>query len=253
MPAIESSEMADHFSIVAASYAEYRPSYPPELAAYLAGLAPGRSLAWDCGTGSGQAAVLLAEHFARVVATDLSQGQLAHAAPHPRVEYRASPERASGLAAASVDLVTVAQAAHWFDLPAFYAEVDRVLVAGGVLAIWGYAEIRISAEIDLVVSGFEHGRVGRYWPKGRELATSQYRTLPFPYHRLDTPSFVMEHRWTSAEFLGYVGSWSAVARGRQAEGRDPLADVAPELQRLWGPAARDVRWPLHLLVGRRPA
>jgi SAM-dependent methyltransferase len=244
--------MPDHFSVIAASYAEYRPSYPPELATYLAGIAPGRSLAWDCGTGSGQAAVLLAEAFDRVVATDLSAAQLAHATRHPKVEYRAAPERASGLAAASCDLVTVAQAAHWFDLPAYYAEVDRVLVPGGILAIWGYAVIHVSPAIDPVITAFEYQRVGTYWPPGRELATSQYRTLPFPYPRLGTPSFVMSRRWTVDEFLGYMGSWSAVARGRQAEGRDPLEDVAGDLAALWGPEPRDVRWPLHLLVGRRP-
>src|SRR5262245_40543455 len=129
---------ADHFSGHAADYAEHRPGYPAELCAFLATVAPARGLVWDCGTGSGQAAVVLAARFEHVVATDPSAAQLAHARLHPRVEYRTAPERDSGLPPGSCDLVTAAQAAHWFDLPAFYAEADRVLRSGGVLAIWCY-------------------------------------------------------------------------------------------------------------------
>jgi SAM-dependent methyltransferase len=240
----------DHFSSVAAKYAECRPSYPVSLATWLGGLTPGRARAWDCGTGSGQAAVMLATAFDHVVATDPSPEQLKHAQAHSRVEYRLGPEAASGLASASCDLVTAAQAAHWFDLPAFYAEVHRVLKPNGVLAIWGYAPILVAPAIDPVVAWFEHQRVGPYWPAGRELANTQYRTLPFPYARLEAPAFVMERHWTCLEFLGYVSTWSAVQRCREAEGRDPMLEMAAALEPVWGADPRDVRWPLHLLVGR---
>jgi SAM-dependent methyltransferase len=239
----------DHFSSVAAKYAEHRPSYPSSLATFLATLAPGRTQAWDCGTGSGQAAVMLAAEFDHVVATDPSPQQLAHAKRHRHVEYRLGPESASGLPTASCDLAAAAQAAHWFDLPAFYAEVNRVLKPGGVVAVWGYAVIHVNPAIDPVVGWFEHERVGPHWPPGRELANDRYRTLLFPYQRLDAPSFVMERRWTCTQFLDYLGTWSAVLRCRQATGRDPIEDVAPRLGSLWGSEARDVRWPIHLLVG----
>jgi ubiquinone/menaquinone biosynthesis C-methylase UbiE len=242
----------DHFSSVAPKYAECRPSYPSALTVYLGTLVPSHQLAWDCGTGSGQAARILAEVFERVHATDPSDAQLRHALPHPRVEYRKGVEAASGLPDESCDLVTAAQAAHWFDLPAFYREVDRVLRPRGVLAVWGYAPIRVSPLIDPIVARFEHQDVGPYWPKGRELATNQYRDLPFPYRRLDTPAFTMERQWSCAEFLGYLGTWSAVDRYRAAEGKDPVADVAAKLEPLWGPSTRLVAWPLHLLAGRKP-
>jgi SAM-dependent methyltransferase len=240
----------DHFSAVAAQYAESRPSYPAELAAFLAGLAPARSLAWDCATGNGQAAVLLAEYFDRVAATDLSESQLQHATPHPRVEYRRGREFESGLAEASCDLVTVAQAAHWFDLSAFYDEVRRVLKPGGVLAIWGYARIFVNPEIDRVLRWFEYERVGQYWPPGRELARDEYRGLPFPFPRLDAPAFTIERSWTCADMLGMLSSTSAAAKCCEIEGHDPVADVAPKLEPLWGPERRTVRWPIHMLVGR---
>lgn len=159
---------------------------------------------------------------------------------------------ASGLPGQSCDLVTSAQAAHWFDVPAFYAEVDRVLKPGGILAVWGYAAILVSPSIDPVIARFEHEHVGSYWPEGRDLATNQYRDLPFPYPRLQTPSFIMERQWTCAEFLGYLGTWSAVDRFRAAEHRDPVADVATVLEPLWGPSTRRVAWPIHLLAGRKP-
>jgi SAM-dependent methyltransferase len=242
----------DHFSSVAATYAECRPCYPPALATFLASLAPSRLLAWDCGTGSGQAAGILAGAFERVVATDPSDAQLSHAARHPRIEYRKGSDAASGLPGESCDLVSAAQAAHWFDIPAFYAEANRVLKRGGVLAVWGYAPIHVSPSIDPVIASFEHEQMGSYWPKGRELATHQYRDLPFPYDRLDSPPFIMEHEWTCAQLLGYLGTWSAVDRYRAAEHRDPVADIAAVLEPLWGPSTRLVTWPIHLLVGRKP-
>jgi SAM-dependent methyltransferase len=241
----------DHFSSVAARYAECRPSYPPALPSYLAGLAPARRLVWDCGTGSGQAAVLLAEHFERVIATDPSEQQLRHAAHHPRVAYHSGSERASSLGEASCDLATAAQAAHWFDLPAFHAEVERVLKPGGVLAIWGYARIIVSGEIDPVVTWFEHERVGPYWPKGRELATSGYRDMAFPFPRIEAPVFVMERIWTCDQFVGYLDTWSAVDAFRRQETRDPLPEAAAALAALWGSRPRLVRWPIHMMVGRK--
>jgi SAM-dependent methyltransferase len=244
--------VADHFSSVASAYAAHRPSYPPELTRWLASQAPGRRLAWDCGTGSGQAAVLLADEFERVVATDPSEAQLRHAAAHLRVDYRLSSAADSGLPSGSCDLVAAAQAVHWFDLPSFYAEVDRVLRLDGVLALWGYARIEIAPVIDEAVQRFERITVGDCWPPGRERATDQYRGLPFPYPRIEPPRFVMERRWPCARFLEYVRTWSAVERYRRAHGKDPVLELAAEIEARWGPEERDVRWPLHMLAGRRP-
>jgi SAM-dependent methyltransferase len=243
--------MPDHFSAVADAYAEYRPTYPPGLAVFLASVAPTRALAWDCGTGSGQAAALLAGEFEQVIATDLSAKQLSHAEQAANVRYREGDEGSSGLADASCDLVTVAQAAHWFDLPKFYAEVDRVLKPNGVLAIWGYGRIIVHPEIDPIIQWFQHQRVGRYWPPGREHANAQYRTLDFPYPRIDAPSFVMEHRWPRQHFVGYLRTCSAVDRCVRAEGCDPIPDIEARLDAVWPEdEVRLIQWPIHMLIGR---
>lgn len=245
---------ADHFSRHAADYSQHRPHYPAELSTFLASITARRELVWDCGTGSGQAALVLAADFDRVVATDPSAAQLAHARPHPRIEYGQAPERDSGLPALSCDLVTAAQAAHWFDLPAFYREADRVLRPGAVLAIWCYNRTLVEPAVDRVIAAFQYERVGPYWPAGREHTDAGYRTLPFPYERIEVPPLVMRHRWTRDQLVAYVDTWSSVRRCRQAEGADPVAEFARSLSPLWPDRAeaRPVSWPLCVLAGRKP-
>lgn len=242
----------DHFSAQASQYAAYRPIYPPELAAFLAQAAPGHSLAWDVATGQGQAARLLAAHFERVVATDASAAQIASAEACDRVEFREGEASTSGLDGRSCDLVTVAQAAHWFDIDAFYGEVRRVLRPGGVIAIWGYVLLQTGhKDIDGPLEEFQDVTVGDCWPEGREILNARYATLPFPFERVPAPPFVMRARWTRADLLGYVSSWSAVARFRQRHGADPLPMFAEDLARVWpDDKVYDIEWPLYMLVGR---
>jgi SAM-dependent methyltransferase len=242
----------DHFSTQARQYAAFRPTYPPALAACLAGLAPGRRLAWDCATGQGQAARLLAAEFDRVVATDASAAQIDSAAPAERVEFRVADAASSGLDATTVDLITVAQAAHWLDLEAFYAEARRVLRPCGVLAIWGYVLLKTGrAPIDDALQTFQDVTMGPYWPAGREILDARYATLPFPFERLVVPDFKMHARWTRDNLIGYVSSWSALARYREQQGSDPLPTLADAIGREWADTETlDIEWPLYLLVGR---
>ncbi|HEX4935086.1 MAG TPA: class I SAM-dependent methyltransferase, partial [Gemmatimonadaceae bacterium] len=170
----------DHFAPQARQYAAYRPRYPEAFIARVASLAPGRALAWDVGTGSGQAAVPLAAHFARVHATDASERQVAHAEPHARVTYAVAPAERSGLDAGSVDLVTVAQALHWFAGAAFTEEVRRVLRPGGALVAWSYDLLSIDAVVDPVVRWFYQERLGRWWPPERRHVETRYAELDFP-------------------------------------------------------------------------
>jgi SAM-dependent methyltransferase len=246
------TSFSDHFSACAGSYAAFRPKYPPGLIRHLAGLAPRRELAWDCGTGNGQAAVLLAEHFVRVQATDASQDQLAHAVAHPRVSYRVALESDSGLADHAADLVTVAQALHWFDLERFYAEARRVLVTDGLLAVWCYERAQLDPEIDRTFDWFYSERVGRYWPPARRHVEAGYRDLEFPFAELDAGSWSMESRLDRQQLLGYIGTWSAVKECRAQEGVDPLVELEALLAERWPDAhePREIRWPISLRVGR---
>ena len=242
----------DHFSRTAASYAAYRPAYPPALFAELARLAPAHDVAWDCATGSGQAAIGLAQHFERVIATDASAAQIAAAVPHERVEYRVARAEASGLADRSVPLVTVAQALHWLDLAAFWHEVRRVLRSGGVVAAWCYGTLEMGPDIDPLLDEFYSATVGPYWPPERRHIESRYREIPFPFDEIAMPPMWMEHALTLPALAGYLGTWSAVQRYRDSNGRDPIAPLVARLAERWGAPdrARLARWELGLRVGR---
>jgi len=248
----EKADFKDHFSVAADKYAAHRPAYPTALAEFLAGAAPRPGVAWDAGCGSGQLSVLLGDRFEHVIATDGSAEQLAHAAPHPRVEYRRATAEASGLADASVDLAVSAQAAHWFDLPSYYAEVRRVARKGAVVAQSVYNLVEVDARIDLAVRRFYADKLGKYWPPERRHVETEYTTLPFPFERIETPRLEMHATWTLAHFIGYMRSWSGVMMMEKALGTQPMESLQREIETLWGPkgSSREVRWPLTLRVGR---
>lgn len=245
---------ADHFSGQAAAYARHRPAYPPSLFEMLAEACPRRELAWDAGTGNGQAALGLAAHFSHVRATDPSADQLAHAPAHPRVSWRVGAEDGSGLERDSADLVTAAQAAHWFHADRFHAEAARVLRPGGLLAIWGYGLPSVDPAVDALLMEFYDGVLGAWWPPERRHIDSGYRELAFPWAELPVPELAMTATRTGRDYLGFLETWSALARCREATLSDPLATFTLEMARIWPPEEpRDVRWPLFLRWGRRPA
>lgn len=243
---------ADHFSRQAVDYAKFRPDYPEALFGWLATHAPGHELAWDVGCGNGQAAVPLAAHFRRVVATDLSAAQIENARSHPGVEYRVAPCEASGLADASCDLVTVAQAIHWFDFDKFYAEARRVLRPGGLLATWTYTLLRGEPAINAVIEKFYADALTPWWPPQRRWVELSYAGMPFPFAVLPAPTFEIRLHWTLADLVNYIGTWSAVQRCIAATGNDPTQTLMAQLTPLWGNPAmhREIVWPVALLAGR---
>lgn len=243
----------DYFSDCSALYATFRPAYPEPFFEYIASLPPRRDLALDCGTGNGQAAVGLAHRFERVVATDGSSQQLQQAIAAPNVTYRHAAAENSGLEDRSVDLVTAAQALHWFDIDAFFAEARRVLVPGGVIAVWGYGDPWLDEpSLQSAVHAFNRGTLESYWPPERALLLAGYLTITFPFEEIAAPPFVLEQRWTLHHLTGLMRTWSATTRFATGHGRDPVLEVESALRREWGDpeTLRVVRWPLYLRVGR---
>lgn len=247
-----SPRFKDYFSAGSGDYATFRPTYPAALFEYVASLSLRRGTAWDCATGNGQAAVPLAEYYERVIATDASAEQLSHATPHPRVTYRVALADASGLDDASVDLVTVAQALHWLPLDRFFAEVRRVVVPGGVLAVWCYTKPRIASDIDDVVNEYYSQTCAAYWSPERALVDAGYATVDLPIDEVPPPSLAIEAPLTLEAFAGYLRTWSATRKLAAASGRDPVTPVEDALRPLWGVVGerRLVRWPIRVRAGR---
>lgn len=245
----------DHFSGVSDTYAQFRPRYPDALFSFLASLTPRCESAWDCATGSGQAALPLVRFFRRVFASDASMRQVCMAMRRPGLHYFVAAAEAICLGPASIDLVTVAQAMHWFDSHRFYAEVDRVLCPGGVLAVWSYGRLEVTPDaIQDLLDDFYNHTVGAYWPPERCWVEEGYASLDFPYDALQAPNFTLTAEWTLNHLAGYLRTWSATQRFVKARGNDPVVDLIPKMALHWGdPQARRVmRWPIALRVGAKP-
>jgi SAM-dependent methyltransferase len=241
-------ENKDTFGAAADAYRAFRPTYPDALFAYLASLCSQRSWALDCATGNGQAAVDLARYFDRVAAFDSSPAQIAAALPHPRIDYRVGTAEALPFADRRFDLVTAAQAAHWFDLAKFYAGLRAVIAPGAVIAIWGYSYCTIEAEIDAIVAEQLLPKIEPYWAEGNRVILERYRTIEFPFTEIAWPGFTATHAWTRAGFLSYLGTWSSYKHYVAVHGLDPIPALERALARLWPDA--EVKPVVFDLVGR---
>lgn len=242
----------DHFSSGSADYAAYRPTYPGELVDRLADVSPAQDRALDCGCGTGQLSVLLADRFHEVVATDASAAQIAKAAPRDGVMYRTAPAEKSGLADASVDLITVAQAAHWLDLERFYAEARRVARPQAVIALITYGVLHVDGGVDRHVQRFYYDTIAPYWPAERRHVEDGYRSLPFPFQEIAFPPLAIEVTWRLEDLLGYINTWSAVKAAEKALDSNPVEHLAAALRKDWDDpgVARRVIWPLSVRAGR---
>lgn len=244
-------DFSDHFSGHADRYAIARPTYPESLFTWMASACSGRAYAWDAGCGNGQAASRLATHFERVLATDPSAAQIQHAIAQARVEYRVEPAERCSAPPNSFDLVSVAQAVHWFDHPAFFAEVQRVARPGALFVAWGYDLVRVTPTIDVLLDAF-HAEVQTYWPPQRAWVVTHYETLPFPFAPIAMPQFAMSHEWPLSRLVRYLETWSALQRYRQVTGKDPIPELEQDLAEVWGDASalRRIEWPLFGRAGR---
>jgi SAM-dependent methyltransferase len=234
------------------AYARFRPEYPPELAAYLASAAPDDRLAVDVGCGNGQLTQLLAPHFQRVIGLDPSADQIANAVPHARIHYDCASAERLPVPDASASLITAAQAAHWFDLPAFYREVRRIALPGAAVALVSYGVLNLESDLDRRFQAFYRDEIGPYWPPERKLVDTGYATIDFPFEEIAPPSLAIRLEWRLAEFLGYVSTWSATRSAREAGREALLVAFAADLAALWGDpdTARPVSWPINMRIGR---
>lgn len=247
------TEFKDYFSEHSNHYAAFRPHYPSELAQLLAQLSPSTQLALDCGCGTGQLSILLAECFDHVVATDASQAQIVQAEPKDNIQYQVALAEQSGLAVQSVDLITVAQAAHWLDLPTFYNEVKRIAKPQAIVALITYGVLHLDQpEIDALLQHFYYQDIFQYWPPERKHVENGYTDFEFPFQEIVFPKVTMFEEWNFFELIGYLNTWSAVKVATQQLGHNPVEIFADQLAKEWGnlEQKRKVHWPLSGRIGR---
>ena len=241
--------MKDRFSAHANQYAQFRPAYPPDLYEFIYRHVGHFGSVWDCGTGNGQAARDLSKKFSKVFATDISSKQLGNAFLSDTVFYSIANEKSS-FADNSFDLITVAQAAHWFDMEAFSKEARRVAKANSLIALWGYSLLTINPKTDRLLNQFYTQVVGAYWDKERMHIDEHYKNLYFPFEEIQSPSFTISLSWTLAELIGYLSTWSAVQKYISVNKQNPIENLIEELETFWKEDMQVVRFPLFLRLGR---
>jgi len=238
-----------NFSAQASYYVKYRPAYPQKMYDFILQQVNDRGKAWDCATGNGQVALVLASAFQQVTATDASQEQLDQARLHPRITYRKAPAEHTPFPNNTFDLITVAQAIHWFDIGRFYEEVRRTARPGAILAVIGYGRVVVDAELNTLIHDFYQQMFSRHFNQNRQLVDKHYSTLPFPFEEIPAPAFSSEYVWTLDELHGYFHSWSAVQRYKNECGEDPTVAVIEQIKPLWG-EKRKVQFPVFMKMGK---
>jgi ubiquinone/menaquinone biosynthesis C-methylase UbiE len=242
----------DNFSKQADAYAKYRPSYPTALVDYILCFVNDRNTMWDCATGNGQAASLFAPHFKEIFATDISEKQIENATQVQNIFYSIGNAEDTIFAENSFDLITVAQAYHWFRFDAFRKETMRVGKPNGVVAIWGYGLVSSSDEkLNELVNYFYLDVVGKYWDTERKYVDEKYQTIPFDFPRLPAKEFSIDVYWDMEEFKGYLNTWSSVQHFIKKNNYNPVDQFARQLDVLDSKGKKiPFSFPLFLLLGR---
>jgi hypothetical protein len=242
--------MKDNFSKQSGIYAQYRPEYPQELFDCILSFTANKETAWDCGTGNGQSAKVLAKYFEKVIATDISQKQLDNAEKEPNIFYSLQPAEQTNIASGSIDLITVAQSMHWFNFEKFYTEAERVANKNCVIAIWCYSLLHISEPVDEIIEHYHYNTLGKWWDAERKYVDDEYRNIPFPYKRIDNPGFCIEKNWALDELEGYFNTWSALQKFITAGNDNPVPGIINAIKPYWGSdEKRKIIFPVHLLLG----
>jgi SAM-dependent methyltransferase len=242
--------MKDNFSTQASLYAQYRPQYPQQLFDFIITHVKEKNTAWDCGTGNGQSAKILSTYFNTVIATDISQKQMDNAYKATNILYSLSPAEQTNITDNSIDLITIAQAIHWFDFDKFYTEVTRVAKPGAIIAIWMYSLLQVSKEIDEIISNYHFVTLEEYWDAERKYVDDNYASIPFPFKEIKTPSFNIEVNWSLEDVRGYFNTWSALQKFIADNSFNPVDEVMDKIQLHWGKATkRKIIFPVYLRLG----
>jgi len=242
--------MKDNFSKQADSYAKYRPQYPSQLFDFILKHVDKKQNAWDCATGNGQSAKMLAKYFENVMATDISQKQLDKAEEANNIHYSLQPAEQTNFADDSFDLVTVSQALHWFATHDFYKEVSRVAKPGSIFAAWSYSLLFISPEIDKLIRTYYTNVIGPYWDAERKYVDEEYKTILFPFNEIASPQFDMRYYWTIGELEGYFNTWSALQKFISVNNHNPVPEIINQIKPHWKQEKMEIRFPLHIRMGK---
>uniref|UniRef100_A0A1J3JQW6 Putative methyltransferase n=1 Tax=Noccaea caerulescens TaxID=107243 RepID=A0A1J3JQW6_NOCCA len=251
----------------AEAYLDARPRYPIEWFKKIAAKTQAHNLAWDVGTGNGQAAIGLVEHYDNVVATDINEAQLKRAIKNSKISYHHTPKNMSedemvALVGGenSVDLIVAAQALHFFDLDIFYNVAKRVLrKQGGLIATWVYNDIIISPEIDPIMKGLVDSTLPFRTPI-MNLAFEGYKTIPFPFESIGMGSegkpvtLDIPHKLSLKGFLGFLRSWQPAMKAKEHGVELVDEDLISKFEEAWGDAyqVKDVSYKAHMIVGKIP-
>ena len=244
--------MKDNFSSQSEKYAKFRPTYPSDFFDYLNSIIPNKENAWDCGTGNGQVALELSKTFDNVFATDISQSQIDNAVLADNIKYSIQPAEKTDFDSNQFDLITIAQAIHWFDFEQFYKEVKRTAKKKAVICVVGYGRIKISEQIDEVITNFYTNIIGTYWDQERKYIDENYQTIPFPFNELKIPNFENRHNWTLDHLVGYLNTWSAVKHFIRKKGYNPIDKLQNVIKQYWkNEEKKEVKFPVLLRVGKK--
>ena len=242
--------MKDFFSSQSKVYAAFRPTYPKELYQFIFRHVPDKKVAWDCATGNGQVAQYLSRHFNEVYATDISQQQLDHAVKAKNIFYSKSQAERTGFRDNQFDLITVAQALHWFDQKLFFEEAARVAKPNAIVAVWCYGLLCIEPVIDDLIMEFYKDKVGPYWDEARKLVEDEYRSITFPFAEIKVPPFAIKGQWTLDQLSGYLSSWSSTQKYVNEIGHDPVSPFIKELEKHWLKTEMMVSFPIFTRMGQ---
>ncbi|GAA4322790.1 class I SAM-dependent methyltransferase [Pontixanthobacter gangjinensis] len=241
--------MKDNFSTRSGAYRKFRPEYPQEVYEFIQKHLKASELAWDCGTGNGQVAGKLAEFFGRVEATDISKNQIAHAVKRPNINYSIQAAENTSFPNNVFDLLTTAQAFHWFDFDQFYSEVQRCLKPNALIAILGYGLFSSKPATNLVIEYFYNEIIGPYWDPERKYLDEAYKSIPFPFEEIETPGLIQSYNWSIEHLVGYLRTWSAVKHYERKNGKDPVEFIEKDLRTSFG-KSNEVNFPILFRLGK---